>query len=200
MGGYYTEPGPQGQGRIFELKDSLGAVTAEGNRLDSLVVAYLKQRHALNDSSPSNIPKIARLNRDARQLKEALFRDCKLIREFEGNLNEFRERREVQDFVEDIRNAFKATLEIAAQTADKLPQRPGVRIILTGGGASLPFVKDLAGNIPEDPRPTWISDVDWSIVFPQLAVALGGAMPQLPEPHFNYAPPAARRKVVYSRE
>ena len=35
--------------------------------------------------------------------------------------------------------------------------------------------------IEEDPTPSWVATTDWNVTFRQLAVAVGGAMPSLPE-------------------
>ena len=66
---------------------------------------------------------------------------------------------------------------------------PPVRILLTGGGAELPFVRGLAASpaqervpiIEENPTPPWVAGTNWNVAFRQLAVAVGGAMPSLPE-------------------
>src|SRR5262249_61874699 len=66
---------------------------------------------------------------------------------------------------------------------------PPVRILLPGGGAELPFVRGLAAPpeqvrvpvIEENPPPPWVAGTNWNVAFRQLAVAVGGAMPSLPE-------------------
>jgi hypothetical protein len=35
--------------------------------------------------------------------------------------------------------------------------------------------------IEEDPTPPWVAGTNWNVAFRQLAVAVGGAMPSLPE-------------------
>jgi hypothetical protein len=35
--------------------------------------------------------------------------------------------------------------------------------------------------IEENPTPPWVVGTNWNVAFRQLAVALGGAMPSLPE-------------------
>jgi hypothetical protein len=84
---------------------------------------------------------------------------------------------------------FSETLNVACLEAATLEQRPPVRVLLTGGGAALPFVRDLASVPPpnfvsvieEDPTPPWVAATNWNVSFKQLAVAVGGAMPSLPE-------------------
>ena len=75
----------------------------------------------------------------------------------------------------------------------KASQRP--LIVLTGGGANLPMIKDLqkrawdigggkwlfksARDVPEDIADTF--DSDFQREYPQLAVAIGGALPLINE-------------------
>ena len=69
------------------------------------------------------------------------------------------------------------------------PPHP-IELILTGGGGQLPMVRDLITRAQQechypvtvtDPLPDWVADTNWSQVYPQLAVAIGGAMPLMPE-------------------
>ena len=196
MGAYYTIPGRMGTGELYELRNSIRFVSAAGNRLDSLLVTYLKERHALNESSPADLVKIARLNREVRILKEELFRDGELLGEFAGSLDEFLARGEVKRFIEEIERAFREVLQLAAEISDRLRSHPPIRVLFSGGGASLPFVRQLAsiqaiayaGSIIQDLEPAWKAEGNWkneawSIDFPQLAVAMGGAMKDLPASH-----------------
>jgi molecular chaperone HscA len=77
---------------------------------------------------------------------------------------------------------------------EKIVDKGGVRLLLSGGGASLPMATGLAdqafpartGTIRirlTDVRPDWESSKgeDFRSIYPQLAVAVGGASPFLPE-------------------
>jgi hypothetical protein len=96
---------------------------------------------------------------------------------------------EMAAFVHELRGKFGETLQVACTEAASLQQRPPVRILLTGGGAELPFVRGLAAPpaqervpiIEENPTPPWVAGTNWNVAFRQLAVAVGGAMPSLPE-------------------
>ncbi len=72
--------------------------------------------------------------------------------------------------------------------------KKGVRFVLTGGGARLPMVQELATGaiISHDvewnchlaqPVPDWITRThpQFEAEYPQLAVAMGGALPELPK-------------------
>ena len=106
-----------------------------------------------------------------------------------GELRELMAQPEVAAFVEELRGRFGETLNVACVEAATMQQRPPVRVLLTGGGAALPFIRDLASMpapnfvtvIKDDPTPPWVATTNWSISFKQLAVAIGGAMPSLPE-------------------
>jgi hypothetical protein len=92
-------------------------------------------------------------------------------------------------FANELRGMFGETLHVACNEAATLEQRPPVLVLLTGGGAALPFVRELAAVparqrvsvIEEDPTPPWVASTNWNVTFRQLAVAVGGAMPSLPE-------------------
>ena len=182
-------PGREQRGRIYEYSRARRIVERGGNFLDSQLVSYLVRKNGLNPELPSDIATVAALKREARRHKEDLFRDQELLGPLYGELDEFVGQPEVMVFVEQLRRSFGETLSVACEEAATLDDRPPVRIIRTGGGADLPFVRSLANIpapnfvtvIPEDVTPSWVATTDWDIVFRQLAVAVGGAMPSLPE-------------------
>ncbi len=192
FGAFVTVPGREQRGRIGEYTRARRIVERGGNFLDSQLVTFLIGKNGLNPELPSDIGTIAALRREARRYKEEIFRDQELLGPLQGDLSEFVVQPGVKVFIEELRCAFKETFDIACEEAATMDDRPPVRVICTGGGADLPFVRDLARmrppnfvsvipEVPEDATPPWALTNVWDIVFRQLAVAIGGAMPSLPE-------------------
>ena len=189
FGAFNAVPGKGQRGRIGEYTKARHIVEKGGNFLDSQVVSYLIRKNGLNAELPADIGTIAALRREARRYKEDLFRDEELLGALQGELHELLAQPEVKAFVQELRDRFSETLNVTCLEAVTLEQHPPVRVLLTGGGAALPFVRDLAKMdspnfihvIGQDPMPPWVEDTNWKISFKQLAVAIGGAMPSLPE-------------------
>jgi hypothetical protein len=189
FGAFIAVPGRDRKGRIGEYSKARRIEERAGNFLDSQVVSYLIKKNGLNAGLPSDVGTIAALKREARRYKEELFRDQELNGPLRGELRELLAEPEMAAFVNELRGKFGETLHAACEEAAGLQQRPPVRVLLTGGGAELPFVRGLAAApaqqrvpvIEENPTPPWVAGTNWNVAFRQLAVALGGAMPSLPE-------------------
>ena len=189
FGAFIAVPGRNRQGRIGEYSKARRIEERAGNFLDSQVVSYLIKKNGLNAGLPSDVGTIAALKREARRYKEELFRDEELLGTLRGELRELLAEPEMTAFVEKLRGKFGETLHAACEEAATLQQKPPVRVLLSGGGAELPFVRELASVpawarvpvIEEDPTPPWVAGTNWNVAFRQLAVAVGGAMPSLPE-------------------
>jgi hypothetical protein len=189
FGAFIAVPGQDRKGRIGEYSKARRIEERAGNFLDSQVVSYLIKKNGLNAGLPSDVGTIAALKREARRYKEDLFRDEELDGPLRGELRELLAEPEMAAFVNELRGKFGETLHAACEEAAGLQQRPPVRVLLTGGGAELPFVRGLAAApaqqrvpvIEENPTPPWVAGTNWNVAFRQLAVAVGGAMPSLPE-------------------
>jgi hypothetical protein len=189
FGAFIAVPGRNRKGRIGEYSRARRIAEKAGNFLDSQVVSYLIRKNGLNPGLPADIGRIAALKREARRYKEEIFHDEELVGPLQGDLRELLAEPEMIVFANELRGMFGETLHVACSEAATLEQRPPVRVLLTGGGAALPFVRELAAVparervsvIEEDPTPPWVASTNWNVTFRQLAVAVGGAMPSLPE-------------------
>jgi molecular chaperone DnaK (HSP70) len=195
-GAFITVPG-DGSGRISELQRARRVVLRGGNFLDEQVVALLKDKAGLVEGMPSAIGPLARLKREATRIKEDLFAIEDVDEELgngqfvSASLGELLEREPIKSFGNELWEKFMATLAVATEFTQGLTDPPhSIEVILTGGGKGLPMVQDLINraqresNYPvtlTDTTPDWIADTNWSKLFPQLAVAIGGAMPNMPE-------------------
>jgi hypothetical protein len=138
------------------------------------------------DAEWFSTPARARLN------KEMLFTDGELTAElgddlFEIKLEEFLADQHVAAFSRRLRERFHRTLSTAVTCAKSYPQLTGqrtpVEIMLTGGGHSLPMVRALCETPSTVPAPDLAErpqDLDFDAVRRQLAVAVGGAVRDLP--------------------
>lgn len=136
-----------------------------------------------------------RLSTRARRLKEALFRDGQCEAVYEGQkitlkLAEFMHDRNFIAFysaLSDTYRGFLTEIGIRAAAAGK----DAIGIVLAGGGSSLPFVQNMAQKTrPKVSRirrvlvqpvvPSWVyehhSARALAPIFPQLAIAIGGAV------------------------
>jgi hypothetical protein len=161
------------------------------------VVALLKDKAGVVEGMPSAIGPLARLRREATRIKEDLFAFEEVNEELgngqfvSANLGELREREPIKSFGDELWDNFRETLAVATEFTRGLTDPPlSIEVILTGGGKGLPMAKGLIrraqreSNYPvtlTDTTPVWIADTNWSQLFPQLAVSIGGAMPNMPE-------------------
>jgi molecular chaperone DnaK (HSP70) len=196
FGAFITVPG-DGTGRIGELQRARRVVLRGGNFLDEQVVALLKDKAGLVEGMPSAIGPLARLRREATRIKEDLFRDEEVLEDLgngqfvSASLGELLEREPLKSFGNELWERFKETLAVATGFTRGLTNPPhSIEVILTGGGSRLPMVQSLITRAQResdfpvtvtDTLPGWITETNWSQLFPQLAVAIGGAMPNMPE-------------------
>lgn len=186
FGAFISAPGRDGRGVFGEFVSERRLVEQAGNHLDALVFSYLKEANELNEGVPDDVAYLARLRRDLRVLKETLFREHELLGDFVGTLSEFLVRPQVVQFISRLEAAFAVPFARACEEARTSRGRT-VHVILTGGGATLPFIRALPSRSPsntpivtEPDFPPWIEDVNWAAIYRQLAVAIGGAMPVMP--------------------
>ena len=136
-----------------------------------------------------------RLRGRQRNLKERLFQTGEVVEEigdqfFSLSLEEFLADPRVQEFSRRLNETFQQALECAVLAAREFPSQGKVTIELmaTGGGAALPMVKDMLRQAEVDwptkiIEPELFQDAsdDVRTVYPQLVVAIGGAMKELPK-------------------
>ncbi|WP_315728874.1 MULTISPECIES: hypothetical protein [unclassified Bradyrhizobium] len=195
VAGFYCVNNPNNDRmRIFEVSSAADAKNVAGNTLDNALQRFVLDRSGLSlDSAEARLAGHA-LRRQVRNYKEQLFRTGKLIVELttdqlvEVNLNEFLSYGPVMQFNTLI-------TEMVARSAVALAGDLGrVKLVATGGGATLPIVRQLGENgvrhggrqvvfsvvdaMSDDLRETHPDLID---PYPQIAVALGGSLPNLPE-------------------
>jgi molecular chaperone DnaK (HSP70) len=182
---------------LAEIADSSGILREAGDVLDMHLRRFILAESGLLEDDPAARGVSNRLRTRARSNKEILFTDGQLAVEvgddvLEVSLDAFLADEHVAAFSERLRWRFHDTLSVAVSCARGHPQPNGkptkVEIMLTGGGHTLPMVRALY----EKPSVSWAytdpapdlaerpGDVDFQAVRRQLAVAIGGAVRDLP--------------------
>jgi molecular chaperone DnaK (HSP70) len=182
---------------LGEIKGSSYILREAGDQLDMLLTYHIMDKAGIDPHSPAGRGPARRLRSRQRANKEALFRDGLLRVQLGDDVHTITEAAfpadsRVKSFAERLRKVFDGALAAAVECARRFPQPHNggatpVEILLTGGGHGLPMVRLLAS----DPSVKWtylnaapelpeeMSD-DMKAVRRQLAVAIGGAVKDLP--------------------
>jgi hypothetical protein len=182
---------------LAEIKDSSGILREAGDALDMHLRRYILAQAGLLPDDPAARGVSNRLHVRGRANKEMLFTEGELTVEIgddtlEVTLDEFLADEHVAAFSLRVRDRFHHTLLLAVSCAQQHRQPSGnrtrVEIMLTGGGYNLPMIRSLH----ENPSVPWTyaapapdlaerpEDLDFHSVRRQLAVAIGGAVRDLP--------------------
>ena len=190
--------------RAFPVIPCGGAIKQAGDTLDSLLVEELLRRANLGAD-----PTLRRRVRDGlyrsgvRQLKERLFEVGKIIEVLANDdkvsltREEFLATDGVDRFSRTIQQELSNLLSKVHPSWAKSVKDRGLTLVLTGGGHALPMIRSLArenwsiaGTSVACHRAKKLPDLiakefddDFAQEYPQLAVAMGGAMPMLLDEH-----------------
>jgi len=187
--------GLPGHDVLAEIQGSSRILREAGDYLDMLLTNHVLRKAGIDPLASAGRGAANRLRMRQRANKEVLFSDGEVTIELGDdirmvNQKEFLSDPHVQDFSERLRSKFHETLRAAVKCARQHPQPDGrptqVEILLTGGGHGLPMVKELMTK-PSVPwnyvaaSPELVAkDPDLEVVHRQLAVAIGGAVRDLP--------------------
>ncbi|MEX0804987.1 MAG: hypothetical protein WD688_16960 [Candidatus Binatia bacterium] len=189
--------------RAFQIGNGIRGVRRAGDTIDSILREEIIRRHGIPTGLDDPIRKriIANLDLRIRTYKETLFRrgmvEYVLNDDSKGSLTvaEFLDLPGTKRFSELLEQEFRSILDAIDSSWIKSVIAPaGLTVILTGGGSNLPMVEPLAEGFIESQRanivrsrgpalPQWIEEdhQEFTDEYPQLAVAMGGASPDLPE-------------------
>jgi molecular chaperone HscA len=177
-----------------EVENSARGLTEAGNHLDNLLKSFVLRKAGVESSHDLWINILGALQLNLRDYKEALFNDGFVsVSLFNGDvvevtLEEFLALDQVASFSASLRTCMKEIL--ASVDASFIAGAPNGRlaVALTGGGAALPMVRDLAeGEVEVNGKtlrlvratsfPAWMSETypDLEDLYPRVAVSLGGA-------------------------
>ena len=171
-----------------------------GNRVDDLLKFYVLDSEGIDPGSAEGKHNKTYLDSRIRLYKEALIRDGIVEITLANHMRvlvdreEFLKSSRVQNFAKRLREKLENVLAVVGEGYLDLLAHSELKVVLTGGGASLPMVTELAKGVvevkgrkimrkPTAIVPTWIEETypQFSRQYPQLAVAIGGAAPDLPE-------------------
>lgn len=185
--------GLPGHNVVAEIEGGSRVLRQAGDVLDMHVRRMLLQSAGLLADDPAARGPSTLLRRRQRTLKEALFQQGDIVVEagdffLELSLDEFLADELVTGFSQRLAQTFTSTLEAAREVASSFSKGRliPIEIMATGGGAKLPMVQSMI----TDPDISWPTKViepelfgdaapDFKAVYPQLVVAVGGAMKSL---------------------
>lgn len=188
------------QDKAFPVAPCATAIRQAGDTLDSLLLQELLHRGNLGADRDLTRRVRDGLRRRVRRMKETLFLVGRISESLvndervELTKEEFLRLEGISSFEEKIREVIQNLLdEVHESWRAAVDSGRGITLVLTGGGCKLPMVRDLeneewrvggrrvrcrfANDVPD-----FISDEfdeDFVNEYPQLAVAVGGAMPHL---------------------
>ena len=181
---------------LAEVAGSSGILHEAGDYLDMQLRRYFLGKAGLLSDDPAARGASNRLRANARRNKEILFSEGRLTVQVGDDLldvtaPEFLADKYVVGFGTRLRDKFHETLKVAVSCAQSYSPRgfqAPVEILLSGGGHVLPMVRALF----EAPSVSWVyreaapdlaerpEDIAFQSVRRQLAVAIGGAVRDLP--------------------
>jgi len=200
-----------GELKVVEIEEAAVAIRWAGNLLDQYLSKFILLKAGFSDGSAEAQALENRLRKERRSVKETLFNEQSAIislpndTDLKVDLDEFLATNEVRGFSEKLQVTVAQAFDAMGMFANKL------LIVATGGGASLPMVQDLSkiaintslhGKIVLKRRAAMSEALaaeypELEDVYPQLAVAIGGALPELPEERsINSAPGEDRGPLV----
>jgi hypothetical protein len=186
--------------RVWEVTNAADAIKSAGNILDDALLKLALNKCGLFAGSAEYQAAAISVRRDKRLYKEQLFDNGSVVIEMPTGdvvtigLQEFLDYPPVVDFTQRIRELVgKAAIAVAGDYKQ-------VNLVATGGGANLPMIKNLAEEggdyegkhvsiVWRDSIPDGVAEEYPDLVVPysQIAVALGGCLPVLPEQRASIA-------------
>lgn len=180
--------------RVFEVEGAAKAIKSAGNVLDNALTRLILEKSGLVEGSAEYRAATSFLNRAKRSFKEQLFDDGRLLAELptgefvDIGLEDFIEFPVVRRFTDSLK---KLVTDASAAIAG---DQSRIVMVATGGGAKLPMIREIAEQGVDcdgrrisftwrEPSPPGLGEVYPDLVkpYPQIAVAVGGALPRLPE-------------------
>lgn len=181
-------------GRMEELSQARVTLKQAGDFIDKVVANVVIDANAWARSSDQQTMLWRLLMRHMRDIKESLFLDGRAMLRHENrtiglSLRDLEKDRDFREFLKALQKAYDSSLAAVRDSAIERKRR-GVQAVAVGGGAAAPFIQALLKRKPSrankliwEARP---ATPDWAHapafrgnlapVFPQLAIAIGGAL------------------------
>lgn len=191
----------RGQNAAQEVSQSARGITEAGNFLDRILIEFILSKAGVTSGADGAVAARGKLELNIRDYKETLFNENYVFvalpneLDVEIELHEFLELDAVKGFGQSLRRAMTEILEtVDPSFVEWILSNPSryLTVALTGGGAGLPMVRELAvGSISVRgqkvplqaalPFPAWLK-TEYSELeddFARIAVSLGGARKNL---------------------
>jgi hypothetical protein len=187
--------------KVSAYRDGLRAIRTAGNRLDDALIELAWSKLGLAADSQLQLTHARKMRPAVRDLKRDIFESGTIQVDVDGfdtvaiDQDEFCKTKVVAYFARTFGEQVRSALNGAGIGSRNFLQtnQPNIAVF-TGGGGSLPFLRDLFAQPIEldegkaifevrDPVPAWVGSytADVAEVFPQLAVSTGGCSPFLPD-------------------
>lgn len=183
----------------FEAPRAARGIVQAGNYLDRLLRSYVLQKAGIGTEHPDYKSAFSRIELAVRDNKESLFQTGSVyipVSDSDGitvTKDEFCDLGPVKTFTAKLQQTVQDMMdEVPEDWIAVASQSPAIRVVCTGGGATLPMVKALqAGEmssrgysfkrIGRENFPEWLEKNHSSLRadFPRTAVAIGGARKDL---------------------
>jgi len=180
--------------RTIELPEARVTLKQAGDFIDRVIANMVLESASWARTSQQQSELWALLMRQMREIKEGLFEDGKAMLRHQGRtisiaLRDMERDSDFKEFAKSLGAAYDHALAIVRD--DALARgRTEVQAIAVGGGASAPFIQDLikrksnrgagARVVPRPATPDWAHAREFqgnlAPVFPQLSIAIGGAL------------------------
>lgn len=184
---------------VIEVGEAADYLRLAGNQLDQILAAEILKRAGFSSGSTELATLASNLRGEGRALKEQLFIEGKAdhILPNDGvislTLAEFLELDGVRTFSERLKEKIGKSVDAMGDAYKKL------NFVVTGGGASLPMIQSLTEGVFTTPDGRNVQLIacdamseelgniypDIKQYYHRLAVAIGGALPELPEEKFR---------------
>lgn len=203
--------------KVRILPNTIKVLEQAGNRVDDMLKFYILEHEGIDKSSPEGEHNLGYLQSTIRLYKEALFRDGQVEVPLANrsrskvDLQAFLGSSRVLAFSQQLHNEMMEVLNATGDGYLDLMRDGCLRVVLTGGGADLPMIQNLASGVVEirgrlierkamPHVPAWINESypQFAPQYPQLAVAIGGANPELPELAESFADFKGLRRPTYT--
>lgn len=192
-----------GKNSSLEADGAAIGITEAGNFLDRLLVRFIMKKAGIEPENPDRVRIRRKLELTIRDHKETLFNEGFVtialpeIDDVMIELEEYRSLDQVKSFGISLKKTMQEILEkVDDSWTDWIVADPGryLTVVLTGGGANLPMVRELAEGemtvrgkkirlVSSLAFPKWLND-DYPELehdYPRIAVSLGGARRRLIE-------------------
>lgn len=176
---------------MFELENARVTLKQAGDFIDRIIANLVLDKNRWAKTTTQQAALWRLLMGRMRDIKESMFADGRATLRHDGrtlsvSLRELERDKDFKTFVKDLERAYMHGLKVVRANAGR--SRRDVQAVAVGGGAFAPFIQDLLrrkppGGLRVEPRPAvpqwaYASEFGGNLapVFPQLAIAIGGAL------------------------